>query len=825
MEERIESLLEQMNLEEKVAMSAGCDMWNSIGVPRLGIPSFKVTDGPSGARGEKFRDGVSAACFPCGMALGATWNPVLVERIGQALGDEARSKGAHVLLAPTVNIHRSPLAGRNFECYSEDPFLTARTAVGFIRGVQSRDVVTTVKHFACNDSEFERHTISSEVDDRALREIYLPPFEAAICEAGSLGVMSGYNKVNGAWASENPWLLRTLLKEEWGFDGFVISDWFGTNSTEPCANAGMDLEMPGPARHLGPKLLDAVKGGRVEEAIVDDMVRRLLRITITTGAIDQEKPRPEEAIDLPEHRALARECAAESMVLLKNENDVLPLDASSLKSLAVVGPNADVAVIQGGGSAQVPPHYAVRPLAGIQERAGTAIEVRYEQGCTAHKSIPTLGSRYMGPVPGHDKNGFACEYFNSLDLSGEVVLSKASRSLDLRWMGDVSAELDAGAFSARFSGTFTAPQDGRFTFSLVSAGKSRLFVEDELLIDNWTHQTQGDAFFGTGSSEVTEQVELAGGQSVALRIEYTKEGAPGIGGLKVGMMLPIADDLMERAVACAEASDAAIVVIGLNNEWETEGSDRQDMELPGRQVELIQKVAAVNPRTVVVLNAAAPIRMDWVDDVPALLDIWYTGQESGNALADVLFGDVDPSGRLPTTFPVRIEDNPAFLNYPGENGIVRYGEGVFVGYRYYDAKRIEPRFAFGAGESYARFRYGDVRVAKESVRSGEVVEVELDVTNTSSREGVEVVQLYLADLETRLARPEQELKAFHKLPLAPGERQTVRFVLDTRALSYWDPAAGDGGDWLAEPGEFEVRVGRSSRDIRARTRFTLAGES
>lgn len=810
MTDRIDELLGRMSIEEKVSMLAGSDIWHGTGVPRLGIPPIKMTDGPCGARGGRNEAGSTAACFPCGTALAATWNPELVERVGVALAEEARSKRAQVLLAPTVNIHRSPLAGRNFECYSEDPHLTARIAVGYIRGVQSRNVGACIKHFVCNDSEFERNTISSQVGERALREIYLAPFEVAVKEAKPWSVMAAYNRVNGTYASEHPRLLEDILRREWGFEGFVVSDWYGTRSTAEAVEAGLDLEMPGPPRHRGEKLLDAVKAGAVSEGSLDSAVRRLLDVTLRSGLLEHPEEAAEESIDRPEHRRLAREAAAEAIVLLKNESDVLPLDRKEIRTLAVIGPSADAAHVQGGGSAGVPPHYSVTPLEGIRSSCGAEIAVRYERGCTNHKVLPPVDARL---VP----SGFEVEYFDNPDLSGDPALTKHSSRIDLIWEGRIEPKVDPEIHSVRFTGTFAPMENGAYTLALTSAGCSRLFIDGIELIDNWTQQTRGDSYFGAGTAEVKAQLEMREGEEREIRIEYCRSN-PFIAGIRVGALLPVPDDLIDRAAAVAEEADAAVVVVGLDDEWEGEGRDRVDMELPGRQAELIERVAAANRNTVVVLNAGSAVAMDWVDRVPAVLEVWYPGQELGNALADVLFGDVNPSGKLPTTFPKRIQDNPAYLNYPGENGEVLYGEGIFVGYRYYDRKQIEPRFAFGHGLSYTRFSYGELRLDRDRMGMDDELEVAVEITNSGERAGSEVVQLYLSDLECSLARPDQELRAFEKLALEAWETKTVRFTLARAALSFYDPAR-EG--WVAEAGRFEVRVGSSSRDIRARARFVL----
>ena len=821
-EKRIDSLLADLEIDEKASMIAGADMWHSTGVERLGIPALKVTDGPNGARGSS-KEGPTSACFPCGTALGATWNVDLVHRVGAALGEETRSKGAHILLAPTVNIHRSPLAGRNFECYSEDPHLTTRMAVAYITGVGSQGVGTSVKHFVCNDSEFERMSISSEVGERALREIYLPPFEAAVREAGTWSVMSAYNRINGTYASENPTLLDEILKKEWGFDGFVVSDWYGTKSTAPAANAGLDLEMPGPGIHMRDKLLEALKSGAVSEEVLDDKVRRLLRISFRAGAFDHSEEPEEQAIDKPEHRALARQAASEAIVMLRNEG-ALPLAADKLKTLAVIGPNADPAVIQGGGSANVGPHYAVTLLEAIRERSGDALEIKQEAGCNIDRTVPALDSRWVTMQDGEP--GFDLQYFNGvagLDTADAPALTKRARLAEFAWFGAFADEVDIHDFSARVVANFTPPETGRYVFALTSAGKSRLRIEGNEVVDNWDDQQRGDAFYGAGSSEVRGEIDLEAGRSVQVEVDYSRQDSPLLAGLKIGCELAQQDDLMERAVTAAATADAAVVVVGLTPEWESEGADRASLRLPMRQDELIAKVAAANPNTIVVVNAGSPVQMDWAEEVPAILQLWYPGQECGNALCDILFGDSNPSGRLPTTFPRRIEDNPAYTNYPGENGKVLYGEGIFVGYRYYDRKKIEPRFPFGHGLSYTHFDYANLRLDANEYRADPAgnlkVKVSVDVTNSGTRSGKEVVQLYLRDVASTPTRPEKELAAFAKVELAAGETQTVELELDRRALSFYDP---DEKSWVAEAGEFEVLVGASSRDLRQRASFWLA---
>ena len=535
MSERIEKLLVELTLDEKAALAAGIDLWHGPGVPRLGIPALKVTDGPSGARGEQW-SGRPSANFPCGTALGATWNPDLVREVGVRLGIETKRKQAHALLAPTVNIHRHPLAGRNFECYSEDPYLSARMAVAYITGVQSQGVACTVKHFVANDSEFERMTISSEVDERTLREISLVPFEAAVREAGTWALMTAYNKVNGTFCSEQADLIR-LLREEWQYDGIVMSDWYGTHSTVPAANVGLDLEMPGPPQWFGPALAAAVTAGEVTEERLDEKVRRVLALLERTGRLDEGTPAPEECVDDPVDRQVARRAARESFVLLRNERAALPLGAD-VRVLAVIGPNADANVIQGGGSARVTPHPPVAPITGLRARfAPQGVEVPYERGCYSFKRTPILDDRILAEP-------LLVEYYAGREREGTPVFTEASGRGVFTFIGPVGHDVP-DEFSLRVKGTVVTPETGEWTFTLVQVGRARLLVDGEVVVDNWNPTGRSDAFMGYGSEEAAGTVALTAGEPHAIEIEFVPPG--GLGGLEIGCRPPAPPDLMDRA--------------------------------------------------------------------------------------------------------------------------------------------------------------------------------------------------------------------------------------------------------------------------------------
>ncbi|HTC45921.1 MAG TPA: glycoside hydrolase family 3 C-terminal domain-containing protein [Candidatus Aquilonibacter sp.] len=698
--QRVQDLLNRMTLQEKVAMLSGANWMESVPNERLGIPSIKMADGPLGVRSwagpsaETLHSKtlIYTTAFPSGIALGATWDTELARSDGEAIGQEVKALGRGMILGPTVNINRTPLWGRNFEGFGEDPYLTSRMGVAYIEGVQSQNVIATVKHFAANNQEFERHRVNAIVDERALQEIYFPAFKAAVQEAGVWSVMSAYNKLNGTYCAEDSWLLKDVLQKGWDFKGFVVSDWGSTYSTVNTVNAGMDLEMPGgtPMKTwidtpkskaagngggwLAPdKVLPEVSAGKISEATIDDNVGRILRILFVSGQFDHPHKATGE-IDTPEQKAMVRKAAIESIVLLKNSGDVLPLDATKIHSIAVIGPNAATARTGGGGSSRVAPKYSVAPLDGIKNRAGS-VQVSY-----------ALGVSMEGEVPAKD----------------------------------------------------TADAQKK---------------------------------------------------------------------------------LRDEAVSVAAKADIAVVVVGRSPELESEDFDIKSLDLPSGQDELISAVAKANKNTVVVINAGGPVIMSkWIGQVPAIVDMWYGGQEGGNAIADVLFGKANPSGKLPVSFVKEWKDSPAYGHYPGENLQVDYAEGIYVGYRYFDTKKVEPLFPFGYGLSYTKFDYSDLSISPANASSSKPVEVSLRVRNSGVRAGAEVVELYVHDGHASVDRPLQELKGFRRVNLAPGESQLVRFVLNRDAMAFYSTAKKD---WIVEPGQFDVWVGSSSRDIRAKGSFEV----
>ncbi len=812
-EQRVQELLSQLTLKEKVSLLSGRDPWRTAAIERLGIPSLVMTDGPHGVRSEPAEGRIAgpATYFPSGVSMAASWNPDLIERVGAALAEETRAMGCDILLGPCVNIVRTPLAGRNFESYSEDPYLAGRIGVAWVKGLQSKGVGASLKHYACNDQEFERHRGSSEVDERTLREIHLAQFEAIVKEANPWTVMCAYNRINGVYASQHHHLLKEILKGEWGYEGVVVSDWGANHTIFESVAGGLDLEMPGPAKYYGRLLVEAVLNWQIEESAVDDAARRVLRMIVKSGKMDDPAAIPAGSVNTPEHQALARELAEEAITLLKNEGGILPLNKRRLKSVAVLGPNAAEPWISGGGSSFVTPPYGVSPLDGLKARLGERVQVRYEPGCDNHVEPPVLKSEYLTPAKG-EGHGLWGEYFDNIALSAEPAATRVDEKIDFWWLRP-GEKVSPDRFSVRWTGWLTAPGSGRHILRLVSSGAARLYLDGRLLAE--TRPSSSD----WPVSEAETYVELTAGKQYDLRVEYVKHAEVDFNmiSLRLGYApRPEDDDRMARAVALASQSDVAIVFAGMPTGYESEGRDRPNMDLPGPQAELIEAVAQANPKTIVVLNAGAPVTMPWFDRVPAVLDAYYPGMEGGNAIARILLGEVNPSGRLPVTFPRRYEDNPTYGNYPGARQ-VHYGEGIFVGYRYYDHKGIEPLLPFGFGLSYTTFAYSALRVPRTAA-IGKPVRVAVRVKNTGERAGKEVVQVYVSDRASSLPRPPKELKGFAKVALRPGESKVVEFVLDERAFAFYDPYEKR---WVVEPGEFEILVGSSSRDIRAKATVNL----
>ncbi len=807
-------------------------MFSTVAVERLGIPKVHVTDGPSGARGNSFpgAGGPPSTCIPCGSAIGATWNPQTAEALGALVGREALDRGCRGLLAPTVNLHRSPLAGRNFECYSEDPLLSGALAAGYVRGVQSNGVFATVKHFVGNDAEFERSSVNSVIDERALRELYLVPFEAAVREGGALAIMTAYNRLNGQWLTQQPAFLLDILRDEWGFEGLVMTDWFAVAETTTSLGAGLDLEMPGPARALGSAVLAAIEEGTLDESDLDSAVGRLLGGFDRIGALDAPEPAVDPKAPTPVDVALLRRAAAESVVLLSNDG-ILPLTALSPTRVAVLGPHAVSPTIMGGGSAQVTPHRVASLLTGLAEACGPDAAIVYERGCEVTISAALVG----GPVL-RAPDGFRADRYAGGDFEGPIGESRQLeqlRMIEPRGLGSGDA---VDEWSTRVVGTVVPEETGVFELALAQAGLARVLVNGELVLDGFTNRPPagGSDFWGQASQDLVADIRFDKGVPAEFVVEYAARDTT-LAGFRVGFRTPDGETLLRRAVSAAEAADIAIVCVGTTEETETEGRDRVAFALPGRQDELIRRVAAVNDRTVVVVNAGSPVAMEWAGEVAAVLLSSFGGQEMGAALADVLSGTAEPGGRLPTSIPMRLEHSPSHANFPGENGELRYGEGLFMGYRGHEHSAIAPRFPFGHGLSYTTFEIGEPALPADVYQPGETLIVSVPVTNSGARAGSEVVQCYVAPASSRLARPPKELKAFAKVWLEAGETTTVDLVLEGRAFAYWDPGQDDWDDvqallpemfnllsppaerrergWHVDAGRYDILIGRSSHDI------------
>jgi len=807
-EERVEDLLARMSLEEKLEQLSGVGFETKENT-RLGIPVLKMADGPVGVRHGK------ATAFPAALGLAASWDLNLVDRVGVAIAKEAKSKDLNYVLGPCVNIHRHPLGGRNFESYGEDPFLASQMAVAFVKGMQSQKVLTAVKHFACNNQEWGRFRLNVVVDERALHEIYFPAFKSAVTEGGAWSVMTAYNKIDGIYCSENDYLLRAVLKGEWGFKGFVVSDWGGTHSTAKAAKMGLDLEMPY-GKFFNKKLLEAIKVGEVSEAVIDDKIRRLLRVRFEAGLFDNISSDSSSVVEEEKHRLLALEAARESIVLLKNEGGLLPLFPKRIKTLAVLGPNALEAPTGGGGSSKVTPVAAVSPLDGLRKRIGRRVKIRYAPGINIKGDILPLEPEFMVPTGNSQgSRGLWGEYFDNPQLKGPAKFKKLDKRISFNWGYDLpdlqlSRPDKTPGFSIRWQGKLLPPKSGIYKLNVIHNGGLRLYINERLLIDNWKKKRA--AF---------REIELPfeAGAAYDIRIEYYSTG--GLSMVKFGWKLP-GHDYLAQAVRLVGQSDAAIIFAGLHSRFETESRDRRSLTLENQDL-LIEAVARANPNTVVVIFTGSPVTMDaWLEKVKAVVQAWYPGQEGGLAVADILLGNINPSGKLPVSFIRRVEDSPAFRGYKEKSLKSYYSEGIFVGYRYLDKERIEPLFPFGHGLSYTQFRYSALRITQIEGTGGDSsgfsYRVHVDVTNTGKREGAEVVQVYVKDKECTLERPEKELKGFAKVYLAPGEKQTVSIALQRDSFSFYDP---EQHRWVVEPGEFTIMVGSSSRDIRLKSGLTI----
>lgn len=781
---RVDDLLGRLTREEKIKLMAGVDSMYTQSIDRLGIPRLKMTDGPNGTRVW----GKSTA-YPAGMLLAATWDPALAQREGEQLGRDARARGCHFLLGPGLNIYRHPQNGRNFEYFGEDPVLTGKIAVGYVRGVESQNVAATIKHFAANNQETNRSGGSSDVDERTLREIYLPAFGRVVAEAKPGSAMCAYNRINGTYCSEDKWLLTDVLRGEWKFEGVMMSDWGAVHDTLAPINAGLDLEMPGPENWNGPAVSKLLTDGKIEPSQIDEKVRRLLTLMIGRGWLDKDQTDASVPKDNPDGARVALDVARAGITLLKNSDALLPLDRTKLKNIVVIGHNAIETPVGGGGSGYTVPFHNVTFADGIQQAAGD-VKVKVIPG----EFVPS--ARKFVDTPPVDGGTFAAEYFKNQKLEGEPFVKRSEQKIDFRGKNEPAPGVGAGHYSARWTTTITPPKTAKYFFFTRSDDGSRVFVDGKPVLDQWSsHQER----MASGS------VSLEAGKAHKVVIEFFDSGGEAIMQFGCGIQPPM---LSDDDLTAIRAADAVIACVGFTADLEGEGEDRA-YTLPHAQDELLEAIASANPHTAVVLNAGGSCDMTrWADKVPAIVHAYYGGQEGGTALADVLFGDVNPSGHLPFTIERKLEDVPSNGNW-GMKGKVPYTEGIFVGYRGFDAKKIEPRFPFGHGLSYTTFKLAD----GEATWTGDELTISTTITNTGAREGATVVQLYVTPPKGDVPRPVKELKAFEKISLRPGESKPVKLHLPRQDLAYWDPATKA---WTVAAGEHQLLLGQSAGDLPVR---------
>ena len=796
-------LVARLSLEQKVRLLTGADSWVLHGESAVGLRPIVTSDGPAGVRGVRFDAANPSTSLPCPIALGATWDPELIEELATALGRETRSKGVDVLLAPTINIVRTPLSGRGFECFSEDPLLTSRIAVAYVRGVQKAGVGATAKHFVANDSETERRTYDARITQGVLRELYLAPFDAAVNEAGAFLVMAAYNSVNGATMTANSPLLNDLLKGEWAFDGVVVSDWSATTSTVESAAGGLDLVMPGPHGPWGEKLVAAVRAGKVDESVIDDKVARILILARKVGALNGEPANgagPHAALIDPD---LVREAATRSFVLLKNERGVLPLPAGSVLRVALIGPNAIEPQLQGGGSVRV--LSVARPAVADALRDAMDIQLTVHQG-TLTASTVAIPSHGLLRDPVSGRAGVRLEV---RDADGTVVYDAPHATSVLTWWDGLPDAVHMRGAEVVVRARYRPEIDGPHVIGAAGVGQMRIAVGDVVVAESTSLQPRDVVEALSKPPELRVPVTMHVGREVEVRAEFRPNGR------FVTMRLGVApswheEKLLEQAASAAAATDVAIVVVGSAEGTESEGFDRETMALPGRQDELVRRVAEANRNTVVVVNSGMPVLMPWADDVAAIVQGWFGGQAFGEALADVLSGDAEPGGRLPISMP-RVEgDSPVFRAQP-DNGTLAYAEGLLVGYRGYDRAGTEPLFAFGHGLGYTEWDYVSATPKESTARVGDDVEVVVRLRNSGKRSGREVVQVYLQPEASDPSRPLRTLAGFASVRAEAGETVEAHVILSARAFACFDESLGD---WVTPAGRYTLRVGRSSRDLR-----------
>jgi len=810
--ETLTERLGRLTLEEKVQLLTGRDFWTTWPLEKIGLRRMLFSDGPSGVRGEAWDERQPSLNLPSATALASSWDPQIAYRFGNVCAVEARRKGVDVVLGPTINLHRSPYGGRHFEAFSEDPHLTAQLAAAYVSGVQDNGVGATPKHFVANDSETDRFTVDVQVSDRALRELYLAAFEQAIVGANAWLVMSAYNSINGATATENA-LLETPLNSEWGFDGVVISDWTAVRSLNSARHA-QDLVMPGPVGPWGGALVAAVQTGQIAEADIDRKVLRLLRLAARVGALDGFEAAQAEPRHVEDGVGFAREAAAAGTVLVRNEG-ALPWNAATLGSVAVIGHNAVFARTQGGGSATVVPEKIVSPLDGIR-RALPDAQVGYSLGAVVQEGVAPLPlERMCNPVTG----GFGVRA-RFLDAEGAELFAEDRQSSALVWFGGDAPITESALLQLQTR--YTPDQTGKVLLGFAAVGHARVYVDDELVVDR-TLLPEGDdlgaAFLAPPSASAVVAVTV--GEPIAVRVEFElgDRVGPLANSLAVTFGLEPDDDnpeaLIAEAVEAARAAEVALVVVGTNSRVESEGYDRTTLALPGHQDELVRAVAAVNARTVVVVNSGSPVLLPWREDVSAVLFSYFGGQEFGHALADVLLGVAEPGGRLPTTWPAPEVDLPVADVTP-TNGALVYNEGIHIGYRAWLRTDTRPAYPFGHGLGYTTWDTTDA-TAGDIIAPGGLLNVEVSLVNTGTRPGKQVVQIYAERRDSAVDRPTRWLVGFAPVRAAAGESATVTIPVPARAFAHWDR------EWQYEPGVYALRVGTSVVDLHHSLNVQLTG--
>ncbi len=811
-ESKVDGILSKMTLEEKVDLVSGLG-FKTKAIKRLGIPEIVMTDGGIGPN----RAGKSTN-YSAMINLAAAFDKPLMRKVAENMGEETHISKSNMFLAPMVNIIRTPFGGRTFELFSEDPYLTSRMTVEFVKGVQSKNIIACTKVIAVNNQEWNRFDVDVKVSERALQEIYLPAMKAAVQEADTWTIMAAYNSINGDYGCENKHLLKDILKDEWGFSGVVVTDWGGAHSTIKMANSGLDLEMPY-ALFYGDKLLKAIKEKVIDEKVLNDKVRRLLRVMFK-ARLFENPDRDYGKSDTPARRSLALEAAEKSIVLLKNDKNVLPLNIEKVKTIAVIGPNGDVARMSGGGSGFLQGNYGISPLEGLMTKTKGKSTVRFERGALFERTeLPIAGPESYFLADG--TQGIKGEYFNNRDLEGKPVLTRTEKSIDFDWgygnghddpgeMGSPDSSIvQKDHWSARWTGKFKSLGDGWYEIGVAADNGVRLFLDGKKVIDYWIDSRP--------SKFKIVPMQMKAGHLYDLKVEYYEN--MGSASCRLGLAPIDKSDKLEQAVKLAKQSDVVVLCLGLNKEFEGESTDREDLALPLKQSELLLEVVKANPKTIVVLNNATPVLMaGWIEKVPAVIEAFYPGQEGGHALANILFGDVNPSGKLPLTLMKRREDCSDFGTYPGSKSIADYKEGIFVGYRHFDKENIDPLFPFGFGLSYTTFEYSGLKLNKPVIEQNDTLTVSLNIRNTGKIDGDEIVQLYIHDPVASVEREVRSLKGFERVSLKAGEQKEVRFRIDKSHLSFFDTTTNR---WVAEPGQFEVIAGSSSRDLRLKQSFTL----